>query len=259
MNIVILGSGNIATHMGRAFLAQGHRVTQVYSRTKTNANALALLLKTAAVDCIGEISDTADLYVLAVSDQAIAAVAEQLPQALPGIVVHCSGATGIEVLAAFRQYGVIYPTQSLRKDNETSLQHVPFGIEGSAHDVTENLFHVMQQISRASFLCDSKQRLALHLAAVFANNFSNVLFQIAYDILQSQELSFDLLKPIILETAHKIQTQLPQKVQTGPASRGDTETIQKHLQFLIEKPHWLKIYQQLTAEITRSQAEAKKG
>lgn len=252
MTVIILGSGNVATHMGKAFHNLGHQILQVYSRNKASAIALASVLNAEAVDTIENITDKADLYFIAVADQAIKQVVDQLPEPLKGIVVHCSGATDINILAHFPLHGVIYPAQSLRKDVPTPLENIPFGIEGSDTDTTDRLLQMMQNISAGSFLCNSTQRLALHIAAVFANNFSNVLYQIAYDILEEQNLSFDLLKPIILETAQKVQNQIPKDVQTGPSARGDMETIQKHLQFLMKTPHWLKIYQQLTEEITRN-------
>ncbi|TYR36016.1 DUF2520 domain-containing protein [Sphingobacterium phlebotomi] len=255
MTIVILGSGNIATHIGKAFHALGHQILQVYSRNRANAYALASVLNADAIDTIKEVTDKADLYIIAVTDQAIQHVVDQLPKLLKGIVVHCSGATNINILAHFPLYGVLYPAQSLQKDIVTSLDNIPFAIEGGDSDTADRLLQLMRNISVKSFLCDSEQRLALHIAAVFANNFSNVLFQIAYDILKEQNLSFDLLKPIVLETAQKVQKQIPKDVQTGPATREDAETIQKHLQFLTKTPHWLKIYQQLTEEIIRNKHE----
>jgi len=252
MTIVILGSGNVATHLGKAFHTFGHQILQVYSRDKANAEALASLLNADAVDTITDVTDKADFYLIAVADQAIEQVVDQLAEPITGIVVHCSGATNSNVLARFPLYGVVYPVQSLRKDIPTSLENIPFGIEGNNMEISDSLLRLMQHIAVRSFLCDSKQRLALHIAAVFVNNFNNVLFQVANQILQEQNLSFDLLKPIVLETAQNVQTRMPKDVQTGPAERGDTETIKKHLQFLIKNPHWLKIYQQLTEEITRN-------
>ncbi|PRD52672.1 Rossmann-like and DUF2520 domain-containing protein [Sphingobacterium gobiense] len=251
MNIVILGSGNIASHIGKAFHTLGHQILQVYSRNWANAHALASVLNADALDTIEEITDRADLYFIAVTDQAIQQVADQLPEPLHGIVVHCSGATDINILAGFPLHGVIYPVQGLSKDVTASLRDIPFGIEGSDQKIADSLLRLTRHISAKPFLCNTEQRLALHLAAVFANNFSNVLFQIAYEILKEQNLTFDLLKPIILETAQKVQKQIPKDVQTGPAKRRDMETIQKHLQFLMKTPHWLKIYQELTQEITR--------
>lgn len=251
MNIVILGSGNIATHLGKAFLEDGHTILQVYSRNKANAQALATVLDADAVDSTAEITGDANLYVVAVTDRAITAVTADLPQNTNAIVAHCSGATSIDVLERFPLHGVIYPVQSLNKSVEASLQNIPFGIEGSDAKTATRLLLLIHDISPKSFLCDSGQRLALHTAAVFANNFSNMLFQVAYTILQEHGLSFDLLKPLILETAQKVQNQLPKDVQTGPAIRGDAETIQKHLKLLEKNPDWVILYKQLSEEITK--------
>lgn len=252
MNIVILGSGNIASHIGKAFHAQGHHILQVYSRNMAHARALASALNADAVDTMESINHHADLYFIAVTDHAIPELTAQLPQTSKAIVVHCSGATDITVLQRFPLHGVIYPVQSLSKNVKAILKHVPFGIEGNDSETGTRLLQLMHGISSQSFLCNSEQRLALHAAAVFANNFSNVLFQIAYDILHTHDLPFDLLRPLILETAQKVQRQIPNEVQTGPAKRGDVKTIKKHLEFISKNHHWLKIYQQLTKEITRN-------
>lgn len=252
MNIVLLGSGNIATHLGRAFHGLGHRVLQVFSRNQVNATALASLLESSPITALGDMDQTADLYILAVADHAIAHVAQQLPSSLKGIVVHCSGATDISLLSRFTAFGVIYPPQSMHKHSEVRIDQIPFGVEGNDAGTTALLLRLAQTLSSQAFLCDSRQRLALHTAAVFANNFTNALYGISYNILTAHKLSFDLLKPIIVDTALKIQHHLPHEVQTGPAVRGDYETIEKHLQFLSENPLWLKIYQQLTEEITRT-------
>lgn len=250
MKITILGSGNVATHLGKAFLIAGHRIQQVYSRNLANAQALALLLDATAVNSLEMIQTDADLYLLAVSDQAIGSIAAALPQSLRGMVVHCSGATSVESLAHFQQYGVIYPPQSLRKENGSAVSAIPFGVEGYPLATGNILLQLMQKIAPRSFSCNSQQRLALHVAAVFANNFTNSLFQISFELLQAQGLSFDLIHPIMLETVQKALQQEPRSVQTGPAQRGDKLTIEKHLQFISEMPNWVKIYQQLTEEIS---------
>ena len=252
MNMVILGSGNIASHLGKAFYTQGHRILQVYSRNGDRARALASALHANPVNTPAEITGDADLYVIAVTDHAIAEVAAQLPLTSTAIVVHCSGATDITVLHRFPFRGVIYPVQSLNKEVETPLQNIPFGVEGNNAETTSQLLTLMQCVSSKSFTCNSQQRLALHIGAVFANNFSNVLFQIAYDILKKHNLPFDLLKPLIVETAQKVQRQVPKDVQTGPAKRGDVETIEKHLEFISKNQHWVKIYQQLSEEIAKN-------
>lgn len=250
MKITILGSGNVATHLGKALFKAGHCISEVYSRNLANAQALALLLNAKAIDNLASLADDADIYLIAVSDHAIETVTSQLPSTLRGIAVHCSGATSIDVLGRFEQYGVIYPPQTLKKENDTQMAAIAFGIEGYPSATEDVLHQLVHEFAPNSFRCNSQQRLALHTAAVFANNFTNSLFQISYELLQAQGLPFDLLHPIMQETVQKATQHEPRTVQTGPAQRGDHVTIEKHLNFISEKPNWVKIYQQLTEEIT---------
>lgn len=247
MKVVCIGSGNIATHLSKAFYALGHQIVQIYSKTSANAKALADVVNTTLyTDKLENIVTTADLYLIAVSDQVITDIVQDLPSSLKGIVVHTSGATSIEILSQFTNFGVIYPPQSINKNIATDLSKIPFGIEANSQEVTSKLFGVMNHISQKNFSCNSRQRVALHLSAVLVNNFSNALYQMADDILNSENLDFELLKPIILETAQKVQNHNPKEVQTGPAIRNDQITINKHLEFLSHSKELAKIYQDLS-------------
>lgn len=246
MKIVLIGSGKVSTAFGQLFESLGHDIVQVYSRSLEQAERLASKLGTSATSSLANINKTANLYVVAITDDAIAQVVEELPQSLKGIVIHTSGATGMDVLMKFPLCGVIYPIQSISKDSDLRAKETPIGIEGNNEIATALLLEIGKSLSKKSFYCDSKQRLALHVAAVFSNNFTNALYQVAFDILKSNNLSFDLLKPIIAETAEKVQHNIPKEVQTGPAKRNDQKTIDKHLDFLSGKPNWEMIYQELT-------------
>lgn len=252
MNIVIIGSGNIATHYAKAFQQLGNQISEVYSKTSANANALAELVSAQSVDDLSQISEEADLYIIAVSDQAIEPVVNKLPSRLEGTVVHTSGATPLEMLHRFKKNGVIYPPQSLSKDIETDLSTIPFAVEANTPEVEQKLLEIAQAISPKSFLCNSQQRMALHVAAVFVNNFSNALYQVAFDLLERENLDFELIRPIILETANKVRYQEPSAVQTGPAIRGDKQTLDSHLKFLSHDEHLAQIYQNLTALIIKT-------
>ncbi|TDS11108.1 Rossmann-like and DUF2520 domain-containing protein [Sphingobacterium paludis] len=249
MKITILGSGNVATHLGKALLEAGHRIVEIYSRNLANAQALASQVGATATDLVTRLRDDADIYLLAVSDQAIETLASQLPVSIRGMVVHCSGATTMDVLASFQRYGVIYPPQSLRKEHDTQMASIAFGIEGNTTETEDALLELVQEFAPKSFRCNSQQRLALHIGAVFANNFTNSLFQISFELLQAHRLPFHLLHPIMQETVEKAIQHEPRSVQTGPAQRDDQTTIDKHLNFISEKPNWVKIYQRLTEEI----------
>lgn len=246
MTIVIIGSGNIATHLAHALYATNNTILQVYSRTLANAQALANVVFSQAINDFEHINTEADLYIIAVSDSSIAAVANEIPKSLQGIVTHTSGSTNLDALIDFTNSGVIYPPQSINKDIKTDLSLIPFGIEGNTVQTFEKLFALIQSISPKTFACSSKQRLTLHLSAVIANNFSNALFLMAKEIMERENLDFELLKPIILETALKVQDHTPSQTQTGPARRGDYNVIDKHLQFLTQSPEESKIYQVLT-------------
>ena len=246
MNIVIIGSGNIATHLAKVFYATGSTIQQVYSRTLANAEALANVVISDYTNNLSNIILDADLYVISVSDNAIQEVVNNLNISIQGIVIHTSGATDLNVLERFDNFGVIYPPQSITKNIKTDLSLIPFGVEANSAKNEEVLFELIKSIAPLSFPCNSSQRLALHLSAVIANNFSNALFQMAKDILDNANLDFELIKPIISETANKVQTHSPELTQTGPAVREDYNVIQKHLQFLSQSPEERKIYQILT-------------
>lgn len=249
MKIVLVGSGNVAHHLGLALYGQGHQVVQVYGRTPANAQELADSLSSTVITGLEELDLDADLYVVAVSDQAIPSVIEQIPSTIQGIVVHTSGATDLSVLSKFKNPGVIYPPQSLTKGVKTDISAIPFGIEASDENTFETLMELAKAISTKSFPCTSQQRLALHTAAMFANNFPNALFQIAYDILNRENLSFDLVRPLIVETANKAQNHQPIDVQTGPAIRNDQTTITKHEDYLKQDADWWSIYRLITGYI----------
>ncbi|QIH36289.1 Rossmann-like and DUF2520 domain-containing protein [Sphingobacterium sp. DR205] len=251
MNIVILGSGNAATHFGQAFQQLGHQIVQIYSKTKANADALAFALQCPGTDDLSQLLRNADLYLIAVSDEAIPTLVETMPQDIKGIVVHCSGATDMAILNRFRNYGVIYPPQSLSKNKAVDFSLIPFCVEGSDTSIANSLLQLTRRFSSRSILCNSQQRLAIHLSSVMVNNFSNILYQFAYELLEEHNLSFDLVRPIILETAEKVQNHVPITVQTGPAIRGDEATQQKHLKFISNKPDLQQIYQLLSHQITK--------
>lgn len=252
MKIVIIGAGNVATHYAKAFHTLGHKITQVYNRTSANALALADVVSATAIDDLKVIDQTADLYIIAVSDSYISEVTLHLPSNLEGIVVHTSGATPLSILRKFKKHGVIYPPQSLSKTVETIYQKIPFAIEGSDQVTAEILLETLSAISEKSFICNTQQRLALHVSAVFSNNFSNMLYSIAKSILEKENLDFDIIRPIILETAEKAQKHDPKSVQTGPAIRKDQKTIDSHLDFLSYSNSLTEIYQTLTNFIIKS-------
>ena len=250
MDVVLIGSGNVATHLGGALVGAGHRVKQVYSRMAAHAETLAEALRADVITDLAAVDTQADVYILAVKDDAIARVAAQLPAALRGVVVHTAGSVDmVELAGVAKDYGVLYPLQTFSKAKAVDFSIIPVAVEASSDAAQELLDTVAASISGRVFRCDSKQRLSLHVAAVFACNFTNHFYAIAADLLGEHDLSFDLIRPLILETAQKVMEHQPSAVQTGPAVRGDEHTMAKHMGFLEDDPVLAAFYESISKRI----------
>lgn len=249
MRIALLGSGNVATHLGRALYAAGEEIVQVWSRNPAHAEVLARELHAPAVSDPGAVTTEADLYIVSVNDDAIVSVASRLP-VHDRLVVHTSGSTGMDVLRdASDRIGVLYPLQTFSKARPVDFSGVPLAIEGNSEEDRRILNDLARKISGHVLEMDSRQRQALHVAAVFACNFTNHLYALAAGILERNQLDFGLLRPLIRETSEKVQTFMPPEVQTGPAVRGDEETMNRHLEFLRAHPELEKLYRDLSQSI----------
>ncbi len=245
--VVLLGSGHVATHLGHAIRQAGYVPIQVYSRTLAHAERLAVLLDAEATADPGTVRQDADFYLIAVKDDAIAAIAAALG-AVSGIVLHTSGSTDLRVLSgAGKGQGVIYPIQTLTRDVPVDFTKIPLAIEYSDDATGSAVKTFAGQLSSYIYEYNSRQRLSLHVGAVFCCNFSNYLYTIAQDYLESQKVDFNLLRPLIEETARKVQHRLPSEVQTGPAARRDTLVLEKHLELLDDFSQWKEIYRILSA------------
>lgn len=253
--VVLLGAGRVAVQLGPALQQAGVEIVQVYSRTAKKADALAACLGCSSTDDLTAIFDHADLYILAISDAAIPGVGQTLGQHLPPQVrmVHTSGATSLDALQHYVvQAGVFYPLQTFSQGRPVEWSEIPFCLEATTPELLDDLRLLAQKISTRVYEVDSEQRATLHVAAVFANNFSNYLFSIAERIGRAKNLPFDLLRPLILETARKVQEQSPGDAQTGPAVRQDWETIERHLLYLQQHhPEYITLYRMLTEGITK--------
>lgn len=252
MNIVCIGSGNVATHLAIAFKAIGADIVQIWSQDSRNAEILAALTKATPISNWNDLDRSADCYVIAVRDGAIASVAAHLKD-VKGIVVHTSGATPMSVLSVVKSgYGVLYPLQTFSKSKAVDMTRVPLCIEADQEETLEKIKIIAQLLSSKVSVVTSQQRSILHVAAVFASNFSNHLYQLSSELLEQHQLNFDLLKPLILETAEKVQSSAPNEAQTGPAIRNDQETIKRHLDLLSGTPGLQKIYQTLSNSIKKT-------
>lgn len=243
---VIIGSGNVAAILGKALSDAGVRITAVYSRNKEHASSLAKILETDVLND-AHIPEGTDLVLIAVSDEAIPLVSAGLSTS--ALVVHTSGSTDMQVLKHHPKHGVFYPLQSLSKDKKISLANIPLLIEANDTDSLEALKNIASRISSDVTEVTSAQRKIVHLAAVFANNFTNHLYVIAKQLLEDHKLSFDLMKPLIKNTAEKVMQSDPYDMQTGPALRNDTRTIQAHLELLKSFPDYRQLYEILSRDI----------
>ena len=249
MNIVLLGSGKVATQIGKALHNAGIPVAQVYSPTLEHAQTLAMQVHAKAISELAELTKNADVYIISVKDDAILGLVDQLDLG-DKLVLHTSGSTAMDVLkTASTHYGVLYPLQTFSFDKAVDFSQVPIAVEASSPEIAKQLEALAHKLSPKIIQMTSEQRLVLHIAAVFACNFSNHLYAIAEQLLESKGISFDYLRPLIAETAAKVQQALPSEVQTGPAIRKDEKILQKHLDFLKEQPQLQEIYRLLSQSI----------
>lgn len=244
----IVGTGNVASHLIRAFNTAGIEVSCVYARDAAKAADAATTVN-ARSTTIDEVDHDGPLMIVAVSDDAIGQVSSLLPRTRK--VVHTSGSAAMDVLRQ-EQRGVFYPLQTLTRDVTPDWKVIPFCIEASDEELSDALVQLAGQLSDSVQKISSEQRRYLHVAAVIANNFTNHLYAEAADYLKSHDLSLDLLRPLISETARKVQSAEPHQVQTGPAKRHDTQTINEHLELLKNDPGLRDLYVAITERILKS-------
>ncbi|MFC0775662.1 Rossmann-like and DUF2520 domain-containing protein [Terrimonas alba] len=254
MDIAIIGSGNTAAVLGRKFISAKHKIVQIVSRNASAASQLAYEWDTESANYMSLLAKNADVYIIAVSDNALQEVVSDLK--LPGkVVAHTAGSVSKDVLQhVSKHYGVFYPLQSLRKEI-AGLPDIPIFFEGSDDKATKTLQRLAESISfEKPGLAASEDRLKLHVAAVIVNNFTNHLYVLAERYCQSEGLDFHQLLPLIEETVKRLKTTSPAAAMTGPAIRHDQGTIQKHLELLANHPQLQKIYRLLTESIQETKS-----
>ena len=250
MDIIIIGTGNTATVLSKLFKKAGHNIIQVYSRNIQSAKELATLIETNAIDSLEKLNMDADVYLLAVSDSAIIEFGQTLK--LPGkIIVHCAGAVSKNILKnVSSHHGVYYPLQSLKKE-VTDFQTIPILIEGSDAHTVCILMNLGKSISAHVFEISEQDRMKIHLAAVFVNNFVNHLFTLSEDYCIKEGIDFNLLKPLIEESVSGLKNNSAVDLQTGPAIRNDQATIEKHLELIAKHPELKEVYDIMTRSIMK--------
>lgn len=259
MKISIIGSGNVGWHLGIALENHHHPVCEVFSRNSDKATRLSSMLYQAKVKTDLDFSESeAELFILAVADDAMSEVCEQLILPENAILAHTSGSKSLEDLQKLMlihhdlpvKCGVFYPLMTFSAGKKLDLKTVPFCIEASDDETEQQLVEIAQELSNTVYLISSDERKVLHVAAVFACNFTNHLLALAKSITDSEDLEFDLLKPIISETFKKaLAANDPADVQTGPAIRHDKSIINRHLDYLKEDENLVEIYEVLTESI----------
>ena len=230
MRIVIIGSGNVASVLGRLFKKNDHEIVQVISRNAAHAEVLANELNYSFTDYSGNIDTGADLYIVAVNDGALYDLNRSFHLGNK-LIMHTAGSVSKDVLKDISvNYGVLYPLQSLRKEME---------------DFAKTLSSKVARVT-------DDERLKLHVAAVIVSNFTNHLYALAEEFCKKENIDFKLLAPLIKETANRVETFSPAEVQTGPAARNDIFTLDKHLRLLANYPKLKYIYLKLTDSIMKN-------
>ena len=250
IKIVLIGSGNVASQFGKEFFRKGHSIVQVYSPTINHAKALARQLKSKATSSLKDLNQEADFYLLSVKDDVITDVVSQL-QFQPKFIVHTSGTTSMDCFKQkFDNYGVCYPLQTFSIQKKIDFSEIPLFLEANSKSNLSQLSKVAGILSAKLYTANSQKRKALHVAAVFACNFTNHMYAIAAELLKKEKLPFEVLMPLIKETSEKIKFASPKQMQTGPAIRGDKKIIKSHLDFLKQEKGYKKIYTLVSQSIS---------
>lgn len=247
MRVTLVGSGNIATVLGKKIMESGHTIVQVYSRDTGHAKALADELSAEATN---EISDNAEMYIVAVSDDSLQNISSWM-KPVSGFVVHTAGSVSIEALKGISaNYGVLWPLQSIRRET-TNAPVLPVVIDANNAWNKMKLKGFAQSFADSVAEANDEQRRKLHLAAVITNNFSNYIFSLTESYCIDEGIDFRSLIPLLSETVSRMQNNSPSDLQTGPAVRNDASTIEKHRALLENYPNLLEVYNFFTDRIKK--------
>ena len=253
--VSIIGTGNVATHLATALRASGVTINQVFGRNQNNLNSLAKKVSANPISSLLELdTENVDAIIISVKDDVIEEVANQLTTS-NAIFAHTSGTVGIEALKNHQNRGVFYPLQTFSKSKEMDLSDIPFCIEGNDRSTKLSLLNLATVLSNDVRFVDSNTRKSLHIAAVFASNFSNHMLAISDKLLKESGQDLSILKPLVTETISKAFSSNPVQSQTGPAVRDDQEVIQHHLAQLENEPLQKDIYALISESIKQFKNE----
>lgn len=249
MNIIFIGAGNLATHLAQALFRNGHNIAEVYSRTLESASELAGKVESVALTDIKQLSIDADLYIVALSDNAIDKVISEL-EIFDIPIVHTAGSVDMSVFKDIsNKYGVFYPLQTFSKSKPVNFKEIPIFIESIDSELKELLYNLADDVSEKVYEADFATRKGMHLSAVFACNFVNHMFAISEDLLKKNNIQFDVLKPLLKETTEKAFSGSPGLSQTGPAIREDHNIMNEHIKMLKNRPDLAELYKFVSQNI----------
>lgn len=251
-SIAMIGAGNLAWHLASELENAGHNITEVYSRNKKNANALVKRLYNAEINVSLDFRQSqADIFILAVSDNAIEEVAAKIQLPPEALLAHTSGGQSIDKLgyAGTSNLGVFYPLQTFSKAKKVNWAEIPILVESVNKNTTTLLYKMGRSISKNVQKTSADKRLTVHAAAVFSCNFPVFMMKMAEQLMNNEKIDFSLLRPLIAETFTKVLAIGPEKSLTGPASRGDLETLDRHMNYLQQHERFSEVYQLLSQMI----------
>lgn len=251
MKIALIGAGRVATHLGKALREAGHKVVQVYSRTLTSAEPLAAELGAEAITDLSRLTCEAEVYLFSVKDSVLQQlIREAAPGREDAVFLHTAGSMSLTTFEGIvRHYGVFYPMQTFSKEQEVCFREIPCFLEANDDKATTILETLAASISDRRYHLSSADRRYLHLAAVWACNFVNHCYDIASEVLESHGIPFDVMLPLIDETARKVHHLTPRQAQTGPAVRYDENVIGAQKQLLAADPLLQELYERLSLSI----------
>lgn len=259
MKIILIGAGNLATHLGKAIFEAGHDVVQVFSRTMQSASVLASQLGAQPVTEITSVRDDADMYIFSVKDSALAELVPRVCKKNENqVFLHTAGSIPMSMFRGMAlHYGVLYPMQTFSKQREVDFLKIPCFVEANDEFALRQIGDLAHQVSQRVYQLSSEDRRYLHLSAVFACNFVNHCYAISQDILQERGIPFDVMLPLIDETAAKVHELSPMDAQTGPAVRYDTNVIRAQGALLKANPIVKDIYDRMSMSIHQMQSSKK--
>ena len=251
MKVTLIGAGNLATQLGKSLKKAGVIISQVYSRTEDSARTLGELLETEWVTDVTQVHDEADIYIFSVKDSVLCDLISEVCKGRGDkLFLHTAGSMPMSCFEGKAlRYGVFYPMQTFSKTKDVDFERIPVFIEGNSIETEDVIRILANKLTQRIIRLSSADRKYLHLAAVWACNFTNYCYTVASDILSEHDIPFDVMLPLINETTDKIQNICPKAAQTGPAVRGDKNVMSQQLELMSDRADLQELYKMLSKGI----------